>query len=152
LRSVPDHPFAISMEGKPLEGFDQCTSLKGLSVSVQYHPDQQDRNSGEIRSLRVLASSETPKLPPGTATAEGRVANVTCDEDDMKLTLALADGHSLVLHASDYTKIRFLAGANSSLGDLEPCSEMKGRSVKITYAQTQKQSFAGEMQTIVVGK
>lgn len=70
----------------------------------------------------------------------------------MKLTLALAGDHSLVLHARDYTKISYLAGANSSLGDLDPCSEMKGRSVKITYAETQKQSFAGEMQTIVVGK
>ncbi|HKN60862.1 MAG TPA: DUF1570 domain-containing protein, partial [Candidatus Acidoferrales bacterium] len=152
LRSAPEHPFAISMEGKPIEGFSPCTSLKGLSVSVQYHPDEKDRNSGEIRSLHILASSETSKPPPGTATAEGRVSDVTCDEDDMKVTLALDDGRSLVLHASDYTKIRFLAGANSSLGDLEPCSEMKGRSVKITYAQTQKQSFAGEMQTIVVGK
>jgi hypothetical protein len=138
----------------PTEGlrFSPCTSLKGLSVSVQYHPDEKDRNSGEIRSLHILAPSETAKLPPGTVAVEGKVSDVTCDDDDMRLTLALADGHSLVLHASDYTKIRFLAGANSSLGDLEPCSEMKGRSVRITYAQTQKQSFAGEMQTVVVGK
>jgi hypothetical protein len=141
------------MEGPPIQGFNQCTSLKGLTVSVQYRPDEKDRNSGEIRSLHVVAPSETSKLPPGMITAEGKVSDVTCTENDMMvLTLALANGQSLVLHASDYTKIRFLAGASSSLGDLEPCSEMKGRSVKITYAETQKQSFAGEMQTIVVGK
>ena len=155
LRSVSEHPFSISTVGAiPTDGlrFSPCTSLKGRVVSVQYHPDQQDRNSGEIRSLRILASSETSKLPPGTATAEGKAVDVTCDAKDMNLTLALADGHSLVLHAGDYTQIRFLAGAHSSLGDMDPCSEMKGRSLKITYAETQKQKFAGEMQTIVVGK
>jgi len=152
LHTAPNHPFSISVEGPAIQGFNQCTSLKGLSVSVQYHPDEEDRNSGEIRSLHVLASGETSKLPPGIATAEGKVSGVTCKENDMKLTLALAGDHSLVLHARDYTKISYLAGANSSLGDLDPCSEMKGRSVKITYAETQKQSFAGEMQTIVVGK
>jgi tetratricopeptide (TPR) repeat protein len=155
LRSAPEHPFAIStMEAIPTEGlrFSPCTSLKGLSVAVQYHPDEKDRNSGEIRSLRILAPSDSSKLPPGTAAVEGKALDVACNANDMKLTLALADGHSLVLHASDYTKIRYLAGTNSSLGDMDPCSEMKGRSVKITYAETQKQSFAGEMQTIVVGK
>jgi tetratricopeptide (TPR) repeat protein len=153
LHATPNRPFSISMEGPPIQGFNQCTSLKGLTVSVQYRPDEKDRNSGEIRSLHVVAPSETSKLPPGMITAEGKVSDVTCTENDMMvLTLALANGQSLVLHASDYTKIRFLAGASSSLGDLEPCSEMKGRSVKITYAETQKQSFAGEMQTIVVGK
>lgn len=152
LRSSADHPVAISGENKPADSFNPCTSLKGLRVSVLYRPDEQDPNSGELRALSILTTDRPAKLPPGTAIVEGKVADVTCEDNDMQLRLAVAPDKLLILHATDYTKINYLAGANSSLGDLEPCSEMKGRSVKITYAETQQKKFAGEMQTIVVGK
>jgi hypothetical protein len=153
LHSAADHPVPISVEGKPTAGLNPCTSLKGLRVSVLYRPDEKDANSGELRALSILTTTDqAAKLPPGTAIVEGKVADVTCDDNDMQLRLTVAPDKLLILHASDYTKINYLAGANSSLGDLEPCSEMKGRSVKITYAETQQKKFAGEMQTIVVGK
>lgn len=76
LRSATEHSFVIAVEGKPIEGFNACTSLKGLRVSVQYRPDEQDRNSGEIRSLRVLGTTDdSSKQPPGILTAEGKVAD-----------------------------------------------------------------------------
>lgn len=153
LRSAKDHPVAISGDGQPADGFNPCTSLKGLRVSALYRPDEKDPNGGELRALSILTKTDqAAKLPPGIAIVEGKVADVTCDDNDMQLRLAVAPDKLLVLHATDYTKINYLAGANSSLGDLEPCSEMKGRSVKITYAETQQKKFTGEMQTIVVGK
>lgn len=153
LRLSPNLSPAFTSEGKLPEGFNPCTSLKGLSVSVQYRLDQHDANSGQIRSLRVLAAEDpAAKLPPGSAMAEGKVADVTCRDNDMQLRLALDGDKFLVLHASDYTKINYLAGTTSSMGDMEPCTQMKGRSVRITYAETQQKKFAGEMQTIIVGK
>lgn len=153
LRPSPNHPLALTSEGKLPEGFNPCTSLKGLTISVRYRLDEHDANSGEIRSLRVLeAEDSAAKLPPGSAMVEGKVADVTCKENDMLLRLSLDGDKFLILHASDYTKINYLAGTSSSMGDMEPCTEMKGRSVRITYAETKQEKFAGEMQTIVFGK
>lgn len=152
LRWSANHRPAIIGEGKLPQDFDPCTALKNRIVLVQYHPDENDRNSGEVRSLRILGSEEQTAQAPGTTTAAGKVADITCKQNDMLLKLALADDKFVLLHAADYTKINYVAGANSSLGDMEPCSQMKGRTVKITYAETQQKKFAGEMQTIVVGK
>lgn len=56
---------------------------------------------------------------------EGTVADVTCRQNDM-LLLALDGDKFPILHASDYAKISYLADASSSVGDMEPCTEMKG--------------------------
>jgi len=141
----------LVIEGGAIPHFSQCTSLNGLRVEVEYRRDEESGDSGTMHSLRVFAPSQEPKLPPGMAAAEGKVAGVTCKGNDMRLTLATHD-KPLVFHSNDYTKITYLAGANSSLGDLEPCSELKGRAVTITYAVSNQKQFAGDMRTILVGK
>lgn len=152
LRGRPNNAFGIAIDGGAMPNFNPCTSLNGLQVEIRYAPDDHKGETGVIRFLRVFASEGDAGLPPGAAIVEGTVSSVTCKEKDMGLRLLLATGKTILLHSTDYAKINYLAGANSSLGDLDPCSELKGRAVKITYAVTNAKSSAGEMQTIVVGK
>lgn len=152
LRGTPNNAFGIAVDGPAIPGFNPCTSLNGMQVQIRYAPDDDTGDTGTIRFLRVFAPGSDAASPPGTAIVAGIVSSVTCKEKDMGLKLLLATGKTLLVHSADYTKINYLAGANSSLGDLDPCSELKNRSVKITYAVTTGKTFAGEMQTIVVGK
>lgn len=152
LRGTPNNAFGIAVDGGVIPRFSPCTSLNGMQVEIRYAPDGDKGDTGVIRFLRVFAAANEPGLPPGTAMVEGMVRSVTCKENDMALALLLPTGKTLLIHASDYTKINYLAGATSSLGDLDPCSELKNRAVKITYTVASGKSFAGEMHTIVVGK
>jgi tetratricopeptide (TPR) repeat protein len=151
LHASPRGDFRITIEGAPIQNFSPCTSLNGLEVEVRYQPDEGHTDSGTVRSLRIFAPERRPDSTPGTSVADGTVSGVLCNGNEMQLTLAMG-GKSLVFHAKDFTKVTYLAGANSSLGDLDPCSELKARAVKITYATALSKPFAGEMRTIVVGK
>lgn len=152
LRGTPKNNFSIVIEGRAPVPFSPCSSLRGMQASIQYSPDQGKSDSGVIRSLDVFVPYHEPALPPGTAVADGTVAGVVCKGNEMRLTLTLSSGKPLVLHATDYTKLTYLAGANSSMGDMDPCSQFRGRAMKITYRIVAGKAFAGEMQTVVVGK
>lgn len=143
--------FAIVINGAAKPNINPC-ELNGTQVEVQYSLDEGKTDSGVIRLLQFTTPGEGLSLPPGTALGDGEVSSVVCKENEMRLTLVLSSGKSVLLHSADYTKIRYLAGANSSLGDIEPCSELKGRAAKVTYSVTPGKPFAGEMRTIVVGK
>lgn len=140
-----------SIDGPTTPGFNECTSLKGLHVEVEYRPAAEKSDTGTMRSLHIFVPDHSRDLAPGMAIAEGKVTAITCTGNNMKLTMAVAD-KPLLLHAADYTKVAYLAGANSSLGDLDPCSDLKGRQVKVTFAVAQQKQLAGEIQAIVVGK
>jgi Flp pilus assembly protein TadD len=143
--------FPITVENGSIPDFDPCKSLNGLEAEVRYSPDEADEDSGSIRFLRVFAPQGTADLPLGTAVAEGEASSVDCQGHEMRLLL-MATGKPVLLHARDYTKIAYVAGANSSLGDLDPCSQLKGRALRITYAITPGKAYAGEIETVVVGK
>jgi Flp pilus assembly protein TadD len=143
--------FPITVENGSIPNFDACKSLNGLEAEVRYSLDQADEDSGSIRFLRVFAPQRTADLPLGTAVAEGEASSVDCQGNEMRLVL-MARGKPILLHATDYTKIAYVAGANSSLGDLDPCSQLKGRALKITYAITPRKAYAGEIETVIVGK
>lgn len=151
LHGTPGGGFAIVVNGGAKPDVNPC-ELNGTQIEVQYSPDGGKTDSGVIRLLQVTAHGQGLTASSGAEIGEGTVSNVVCRGNEMRLTLALNSGKSVLLHSVNYTKLRYLAGANSSLGDIEPCSELKGRAVKISYAATSGKPFAGEMQAIVVGK
>ncbi|HTU34746.1 MAG TPA: DUF1570 domain-containing protein [Candidatus Acidoferrum sp.] len=138
----------------PQEKTEATEFLAYLREASQYQ-------SGAVRPASEPAASSATfgattdaqgTVAPGPAVADGQVSSVVCKGNEMRLTLVLTSGQSVLLHSADYTKIRYLAGANSSLGDIEPCSELKGRAAKISYSVSPGKAFAGEIQAIVVGK
>ncbi|MGH9734544.1 MAG: DUF1570 domain-containing protein [Candidatus Acidiferrales bacterium] len=143
--------FVIVVNGGTQPNINPC-ELNGTQIEVQYSPDDGKIDGGVIRVLQLTAPGQGLTASSGAQISEGKVASVVCKGNEMRLTLILNSGKSVLLHSADYTKLRYLAGANSSLGDIEPCSELKGRAAKISYAVTSGKPFAGEMQTIVVGK
>jgi hypothetical protein len=57
LRIVPGGSFRIETAGPPPEGFNPCSSFKGLRVTVHYEPDDAAGKSGKIDVLEILDSN-----------------------------------------------------------------------------------------------
>jgi hypothetical protein len=143
--------FTVVVNGGVIPKFNPC-EMDGMQIEAEYNPDEGKTDSGVIRVLQVSVRENRTPLPTGTAIATGKVTGVTCHANEMTLTLILRSGKSAVLHSADYTKITYLAGANSSLGDMDPCSQLKGRAVEITYSVAAGKRYSGEVQKMIVGK
>jgi tetratricopeptide (TPR) repeat protein len=58
LYTVPGGQFHIEMASKPPPGFNPCSSMKGMRVTVRYQPDDAKGRSGKIESLEILAPGD----------------------------------------------------------------------------------------------
>jgi hypothetical protein len=84
-------------------------------------------------------------------TVEGIVAKTSCRGQEMFLTLAVK-ATSITLHAKDMRQIVFRANSASDRGNIDPCSELKGRMLMAGFTPDQHKDYAGQIQTIVIEK
>jgi tetratricopeptide (TPR) repeat protein len=172
LRLQAGAPSAIHMMSKPAANFDICTSLKGTRVTARYVPDEPNKNSGTIQRLTILdvdaparakssrpADARTPlRVEPGekraatvNATISGKVTAVSCDGNEMKLTLAVRESE-FDLHARDYTRVHFEQSVPFDTGQFQPCTQLRDHDATVEYIVTEKENYDGEIQSVEVGK
>ncbi|MGA8145929.1 MAG: tetratricopeptide repeat protein [Candidatus Acidiferrales bacterium] len=172
LRLQPGAHSAIRMMSKPATNFDICTSLKGTRVTARYVPDDAKKPSGAIQELTILdpdapnrpelpqpASTKTPlrldseqsRAPTVSAKLSGKVTAVTCDGNEMRLTLAVRET-SFDLHARDYARVHFELSVPFDAGEFQPCTQLKDHDATIEYVITDKVAYDGEIQSVEVGK
>jgi tetratricopeptide (TPR) repeat protein len=163
---------AIHMAAKPAPSFDICTGLKGMRVSARYVPDAGKPNSGTIQQLTVLGSGAPPRADASrsaatkaplrvdsaagraqtvTATLNGKITAVTCEGNEMRLTLLVRES-AFELHARDYTHVQFQQSIPFDAGDFQPCAQLKDHEATIEYVVTEKETYDGEIQSVEVGK
>lgn len=58
LYTVPGGQFRIVMASKPPAGFNPCSSIRGLRVTVQFEPDDAKGRSGTIETLEILGPED----------------------------------------------------------------------------------------------
>lgn len=166
LHSPAQGGLSIRVDFRPPQGFNPCTSLKGMRASVHYNPDAKGQ-TGTMNSVEILAqgdqagagteganrSDATPAAEPGTtATAEGQVTNVTCDGNDILLNIATAK-RQFTLHARDYTRLTWDADRPSPANDVFlPCTQLKGHVVLVTFVMIEHRRYDGEMQSVEIKK
>lgn len=166
--------LAIEDSAQLPEGFNSCTSLKGLRISVQYTPDDSRGPGGTIKSLRLLPpedvnsaegpltpvsstpsigdshDSSAPLVPDAHMTAEGRVADVTCTGSEL-LVKIVAASRQFTLHARDYTRLTFDDDRKSFEDpDFPACTQLKGRVAAIEFIVVEHRSYDGEMWSIEI--
>lgn len=160
LRLLPGANISILVPGDHSKGGSSpCAALEGKNVKVRYVSDQDNENSGGLLSLEVLPpempSSDEMRghAPPDETivTIEGTVAKTTCRGPELFLTLAVK-ATTITLHAKDMKQIVFRANSASLRGDIDPCSELKGRTLMVGFTPDQHKDYAGQIQTIVIEK
>ena len=176
LRLQTGSPNAIRVMSRPSATFDICTSLKGERVTARYVPDAAKADSGTIQQLTVLAADSSPsaqspksnnkgagakvplavaapknRAPTVTVTLEGKVTAVTCNGNELVMTLVVRETE-FELHAHDYTRVQFEEAVPFESGQFNPCTQMKDHEASVDYVVTDKEKYDGEIQAVEVGK
>jgi hypothetical protein len=171
LRVRPGAQYHIKVTTRPTRPFNPCTAIQGQRVKVEYRPVGGDGKTGEVESLTVatVASGEGDGGSAGNSggerrlsvegahaeavktSAEGEVTQVLCNGHELTLNLDTGDG-AYILHARDTTRVRFEQDVAFDAGNFEPCTQLKGRAVKIAFVTVEGKTYDGEIQGVEVLK
>jgi tetratricopeptide (TPR) repeat protein len=162
LHIKPGTNLPIRLTARPTGPFNACTALQGQRVKVSYQPDDAKGKLGTLESLTVLSGTGgdaggrqlgvgADHSAPVTTSAEGNVTHVLCNGSE--LTVSVNSGErSLILHARDAARIQFEQDVAFDAGDFQPCTQLKGRQVKITFVVVGGKGYDGEIQGVEVEK
>jgi hypothetical protein len=81
--------------------------------------------------------------------AEGGISDVTCSGVEMRLKIVASNG-TFRLHARDYTRVDISEDVPFQAGEFKPCTELDGKTAKITFVTVEHKTYVGEIQSIEV--
>jgi hypothetical protein len=81
--------------------------------------------------------------------ADGGISDVTCSGVEMRLKIAASNG-TFRLHARDYTRVDISEDVPFQAGEFKPCTELDGKTAKITFVTVEHKTYDGEIQSIEV--
>jgi tetratricopeptide (TPR) repeat protein len=169
LHIKPGTDLPIRVTSRPSGRFNACTALQGQRVKVAYQPDDATGNGGTLASLTVLAGTGdgaggatnsgrgrqldvgSTHSDPVTKSAEGDVTQVVCTGNELILHLNAGE-RSFILHARDATRVQFEQDVAFDAGDFQPCTQLNGKQVKITFVVVSGKGYDGEIQGVEVEK
>jgi tetratricopeptide (TPR) repeat protein len=106
-------------------------------------------------STDALAQEEPLKRGDYTRpTVEGIVADVVCTGQlEMDVTVKIGDdGAPLVFHSKDKTNVIYAVPPPQQHAGINPCKELEGRTVRITFTAPQSKNSYGELVEIEITK
>jgi hypothetical protein len=77
----------------------------------------------------------------------GNVKDVSCDGKEMKITAAVRD-MDFHLHVRNYSRISFDEGTPFQTGNFDPCAQLLGQVVEVTFIMVENKSYDGEIQSV----
>jgi hypothetical protein len=83
--------------------------------------------------------------------ADGPVSDVACSGVEMTLKIS-ADNGRFKLHARDYTRVEISEDVPFEAGEFRPCTDLNGKTAKITFVTVDRKNYDGEIQSIEVEK
>ncbi|MGB8543510.1 MAG: hypothetical protein WCD49_17910 [Candidatus Acidiferrales bacterium] len=83
--------------------------------------------------------------------AEGPVDDVACSGNELTLKISARNGR-FNLHARDYTRVEISEDVPFEAGEFRPCTDLSGKTAKITFVTVDRKSYDGEIQSIEVEK
>ncbi len=171
LRVKPGAQYHIKVMKRPSGPFNPCTAIQGQRVKVEYQPVGADGKTGEVESLTVVTvasgagdggsagnsggerrlSVEGAHAEAVKTSAEGEVTQALCNGHELTLNLDAGDG-AYILHARDTTRVQFQQDVAFDAGNFEPCTQLKGRAVKIAFVTVEGKTYDGEIQGVEIVK
>jgi hypothetical protein len=82
------------------------------------------------------------------AQGEGQITELVCGHPPEVILTLTTEASSILLHASDITKISIQDGAKASDATQLPCSKWRDRRAKVTYQAGPSGMTKGEIETI----
>jgi tetratricopeptide (TPR) repeat protein len=169
LHIKPGTDLPIRLTTPSTGRFHACTALQGQRVKVAYQPDDAKGKGGTLASLTVLSGTGddasgvtnsgrgrqlgigSTHSEPVTKSAEGDVTQVVCNGNELTLHMDAGE-RSFILHARDATRVQFEQDVAFDAGDFQPCTQLNGRQVKITFVVVDGKGYDGEIQGVEIEK
>jgi len=98
---------------------------------------------------RAQSTAEGSLADHARVDAEGGISDVTCSGVEMRLKIA-ARNSTFRLHARDYTRVDISEDVPFQAGEFKPCTELDGKTAKITFVTVEHKTYDGEIQSIEV--
>jgi hypothetical protein len=83
--------------------------------------------------------------------ADGPVSDVACSGVELTLKISAHNGR-FTLHARDYTRVEISEDVPFEAGEFRPCTDLSGKTAKITFVTVDRKKYDGEIQSIEVEK
>jgi len=137
--------------------FDVCKDLTGQRVQVGFTEGKAQESTTQVITISVLGDPPTSLPPPAIIesqptsrlSAEGTVALLSCE--GRKLSVAIQfDQYELVLRTMDYSKITFSTVRPGGPGKYNPCTQLRGRHVRVDYAPVDSKLIDGNLLSVTV--
>lgn len=98
---------------------------------------------------RAQSTAEGSLADHARVDAKGGISDVTCSGVEMRLKIA-ARNSTFRLHARDYTRVDISEDVPFQAGEFKPCTELDGKTAKITFVTVEHKTYDGEIQSIEV--
>jgi hypothetical protein len=105
--------------------------------------------SAVLQAPRAQTATVGTSADHARVNAEGAVSDVTCTGVELRLKIAAHNG-TFRLHARDYTRVDISEDVPFQTGEFKPCTELDGRTAKITFVTVEHKTYDGEIQSIEV--
>ena len=128
---------------------------------VAARSEQVSVHSEEVPAEQVsqpTGSSSDPNAPvlkrrDGSNEVLGVVIQVSCNGNEMEVMMRVGDRPApSVFRAKDRTRIGYTSNSPAIHRDIEPCSELKGHTAKLSFTPSEAKWLDGEVVQIVVEK
>lgn len=118
---------------------------KPVSESNEVAPPAEDRTESPTNSHAELPSAQSP----AAKLIDGNISDESCARFRLNLTLT---NHSqpLKLHAGNYTKVEYWTNDWKPPDNFNPCVDLKGIRVRVSFTSSSDNSDGGEIQKIEV--
>jgi hypothetical protein len=83
--------------------------------------------------------------------ADGLVSDVACSGVEMTLKISAHNGR-FKLHSRDYTRVEISEDVPFEAGEFRPCTDLNGKTAKITFITVDRKNYDGEIQSIELEK
>jgi tetratricopeptide (TPR) repeat protein len=82
---------------------------------------------------------------------EGKVKDATCDGKELRISLEVREV-DFDLHARDYSRVNFNEGTPFENGMFDPCTQLKGQDVEVTFITVENRPYDGEILSVEIEK
>ena len=124
----------------------------GFNKQIDYklkHPQEAaNPQAGESDAPATDSAATVEPVAKTPAEAEGQITELVCGHPPEVILTLTTDATSLLLHASDITKILIQDESRASDASQIPCSKWRDRRAKVSYQAASSQMGQGEIVTI----
>lgn len=114
------------------------------------------QNKAHVK-VDIIPNTELPSHPSAPAgaprhEARGVIHDVRCGAPSvLQLQLQNASG-TIFLYSNNYFNVSFTAVNYTPEGELHPCSQLEGKTARISYAETADKTVAGEIVSVAISR